>query len=146
MRDPATRFDVEAAIEDTRRFLEHYVQSESWKADSDNWHSPLRATAQEVKGSNLPDWAKTFARLALFEQMEKRRRPGKPKRNYRNIALGMAASRLVKQGYKPTRNDETRNRASAASIIHKALRRLGEKTTEKQINAVVLKYSSNNPA
>jgi hypothetical protein len=42
------------------------------------------------------------------------------------------------QRYKLTRNDVTRDRTSAASIIHQALNRLGEKLSEKSINAVVL--------
>ena len=46
------------------------------------------------------------------------------------------------QGYRLTRNDVTRDRTSAASIIHQALNRLGEKLSEKSINAVVLEVDA----
>jgi hypothetical protein len=141
MRDPAPRVDskVEAVIEDTRRFLEGYVQSESWKTDADGYACDLRATMGEIAESNMPDWAKNFAILVLFEQTKKRRKkPTRPTRHYRNMALELAAARLVMQGYKPTRNDETRHRESASSIICKALELLDvEIILEKQINAIV---------
>jgi hypothetical protein len=143
MRDPVHRFDqVEADIEDTRRFLKRYVESESWKADPDGRASDMHATIEEVEASNLSDWAKDFAISALLEQ-SKKRRARKPTRNYRDRAIREAASRLVMtQGYKLTRNDVTRHIASAASIIHQALNRLGEKLSEKSINAVVLEIDA----
>jgi hypothetical protein len=135
MRDPVSRIDpAEAAIEDTCRFLKGYMQSETWKADPDGFACDSRAAIDEVKASNLPEWAKTFAVLALFEQTKKRR--GKPTRHYRNSALEKAAARLVMRGYKPTRNEATR-RDSASSIISEALRRLEVNISEKQINAIV---------
>jgi hypothetical protein len=143
MRDPVHRFDqVEADIEDTRRFLKGYVESESWKADPDGIAVDSRVAIAEVKVSNLPDWAKNLAMLALWEQTKKRR-ARKPTRRVRNGAIREAASRLViARGYKPTRNDVTRDTASAASIIHQALNRLGEKLSEKSINAVVLEFGA----
>jgi hypothetical protein len=109
MRDPVHRFDqVEADIEDTRRFLKRYVESESWKADPDGRASDMHATIEEVEASNLSDWAKDFAISALLEQ-SKKRRARKPTRNNRDRAIREAASRLVMtQGYKLTRNDVTR--------------------------------------
>jgi hypothetical protein len=136
MRDPAPRVDpeIEAVIEETRRFLEGYVKDESWKADADVFACDNRAAIDEVEASNLPDWAKNFAVYALFQQTKKR--PRKPTRHYRNSALEKAAARLVSLGYKPTRNEATR-RDSASSIIAEALRRLHMKPSEKQINAIV---------
>jgi hypothetical protein len=134
VRDPA-RVEVEADIEDTRRFLKGYMESESWKADSDGFAGDMRATIAEVEVSNMPDWAKTFARFALLQQTTKRR--GKPKRSYRNMAIELAAMRLVVRGYMATRNEVTRDRDSVSSIIHQALQRLGEKMSEKSINAVI---------
>ena len=130
MRDPA-----ETAIEDTCRFLERHMQSESWMADPDIRASDMRATADEIEASNLPDYAKHYAIFAVLEQTKKRR--GKPTRSHRDDAIRRVAIKLVMQGYKPTRNDVTRDRASAASIIYEALRRLGEKMSEKSINAVL---------
>ena len=143
MRDPVHRFDqVEADIEDTRRFLKGYVESETWKADPDGIAGDSRAAIAEVEVSNLPDWAKNLAILALWEQTKKRR-ARKPTRRVRDDAIRKAASRLVMtQGYKLTRNDVTRDRASAASIVHQALNRLGEKLSEKSINAVVLEIDA----
>jgi hypothetical protein len=129
---------VEAAIEETCRFLERYTQSESWKADPDGFASDMRATIEEVEGSDLPDGAKNLATWALYEQTKKRRR-GKPTRKYRNMAIQLAAMRLVTRGYRPTRNESTRGRASASSIVRQALDRLGETMAEKSINAVVAK-------
>jgi hypothetical protein len=143
MRDPVHRFDrVEADIEDTRRFLKGYVESEAWKADPDGFAGDSRAAIAEVEVSNLPDWLKNLAFLALWEQTKKRR-ARKPTRRIRDSAIREAASRLVMtRGYKLTRNDVTRDRASAASIIHQTLNRLGEKLSEKSINAVVLKIDA----
>jgi hypothetical protein len=129
------RTEVEADIEDTCRFFKGYMQSKSWKADPDASASDNSAAIDEVKASNLPDWAKTFAVLALLEQAKKRR--GKPKRSFRNMAIELAAMRLVLRGYMATRNDETRDKDSASSIIHQALHRLGGKMSEKSINAVI---------
>jgi hypothetical protein len=134
MRDPVTRVDPE--IEETCRFLKGYMQSENWKADADGFAGDMRATIDAVEESNMPDWAKNFAVYALFQRTKKRR--GKPTRHYRNSVLERAAARLVTRGYKPTRNEATR-RDSASSIICEALHRLGEKITEKQINAIVCK-------
>src|SRR5262249_54445758 len=133
---------VEADIEDTRRFLKGCMESESWKADPDGRPAFLRATIDEVEACNLPDWEKNVCIWALLEQMKKR--PArKPKRSFRDHAIREAASRLViTRGYKPTRNDATRDRDSAASIIHQALNRLGEKMSEKSINAIVMRGGS----
>jgi len=132
MRDPA-----ETAIEDTCRFLERHMQSESWMADPDIRASDMRATADEIEASNLPDYAKHYAIFAVLEQTKKRR--GKPTRSHRDDAIRRVAIKLVMQGYKPTRNDVTRDKDSASSIICQALRRLGEKLSEKSINAIVAK-------
>ena len=138
MRDPVHRVDpIEADIDDTRRFLKGCMESETWKADPDVRADWMRGTIYEVETSNLPDWAKKFAIEALLPQTKKRGGKGKPKRSWRDDAILHAAYRLVTRGYKPTRNDVTRDRASAASIIYEALRRLGEKMSEKSINAVV---------
>jgi hypothetical protein len=132
MREPVSRAD-EAAIEDTCRFLEGYMP---WKADPDGLAGDNRAAIEEVGASNLPDWAKGSAILALLEQREKRR--GRPKQGYRDMAIQLAAMRLVVRGYMPTRNDATFDRASASSIIHEALQRLGEMgPSEKSINAII---------
>jgi hypothetical protein len=143
MRERIHRFEqVEADIEDTRRFLKRYVESETWKADPNGFAGDSRVAIEEVEVSNLPDWAKDFAILALWEQTKKRR-ARKPTRRVRDHAIREAASRLViTRGYKPTRNDVTRDAASAASIIHQALNRLGEKLSEKSINAIVLEFGA----
>jgi hypothetical protein len=135
MRDP--REPVEADIEDTRRFLKGCMESETWKADPDGYASDMRATIAEVEVSNMPDWAKHYATFAVLEQTKKRR--GKPTRSHRDDAIRRVAIKLVMQGYKPTRNDVTRDKDSASSIICQALRRLGEKLSEKSINAIVAK-------
>jgi hypothetical protein len=132
MRDPVFIDPDEAA---TYRFLKGYVQSESWKADPDGSACDMRAAIDEVEASNLPEWAKNLAILALLEQTRKRR--GKPTRGYRDMAIRLAAIRLVLQGYRPTRNDVTIDTESAASIIHRALQRLGERLSEKSINTIV---------
>jgi hypothetical protein len=147
MRDPVHRFDpveVEADIVDTRRFLKDHVESESWNADPDGRASNMHATIDEVEASNLPDWAKDAALWALLEQTKKR--PArKPTRHRRDHTIQEAAARLViTRGYKPTRNDVTRGTASAASIIHQALDRLGEKLSEKSINAIVTRGGADN--
>jgi hypothetical protein len=136
MRDPVPRIDPksEAAIEDTCRYLERYIQAESWRADPDGFASDLRATIDEIERSDLEEWAKNFAIFALLERTKKRR--GKPTQRYRDRAIQEAAIRLVMRGYKPTRNEATL-RDSASSIIHQALRGLGETLQEKSINAIV---------
>jgi hypothetical protein len=100
------------------------------------------AAIDEVEASNLPDWAKTWAIYALSRAAQTRKRKGKPTRRNRNEAIRSAAIKLVMRGYKPTRNDVTRDRDSASSIIHQALRRLGEKMSEKSINAIVAKVGA----
>jgi len=136
MRDPVPRIDpVEADIEDTRRFLKGFMEDELWNADSDDRADWMRAAIDHVLISNMPDWAKKLATEALLPQTKKRE--GKPKRSWRNRTIRDAAIRLVLRGYRPTRNDATSDKASAASIIHQALNRLGEKMSEKSINAFV---------
>jgi hypothetical protein len=143
MRDPVD--PVEADIEDTRRFLKRHVESESWKADPDGRAAVLRATIYEVEASNMDDLAKEWAIWALLQQTEKRP-ASKPTRHERDHAIREAASRLViTRGYKPTRNDVTRDTASAASIIYEALCRLGEKKpSEKSINAILMRRGGAN--
>jgi hypothetical protein len=135
MRNPARVDRKVKAIEDTRRFLEGYMKSELWKADRDPFASVMRETIKVIERSNSPDWAKNFAAWALSEQAKKR--SAKPTRHHRDEVIGFAALRLVGRGYLPTRNDVMRHRASASSIICEALHLLGEKTTEKRINAVL---------
>jgi hypothetical protein len=112
-------------------------------ADADGFASDMRATIEEVEASNLPDWAKNFAIWALLEQTKKPRGKGRPTRRTRDNAIRSAARRLVVRGYGPTRNEATYDRASASSIIHQALQRLGERRLEeKSINAIVMKFGS----
>jgi hypothetical protein len=140
MRDPASGIDskCEAEIEDTCRFLERYMP---WRDDddvyADGFASDMRVAAAEVEASNLPPWVKNFAVVALLERQTKKRR-GRPKQSTRDHAIREAAIKLVMGGYKSTRNDTTL-RDSASSIIHQAMRRLGEKLSEKSINAIVAK-------
>jgi hypothetical protein len=136
MRDPAARVNhTEADIEETCEFLKRYMP---WKkaGEPDALVSYAQIAADEVEASNMPEWAKNVAIAALFRPAPKRR--GRPRGSGgRNMAINVAAIRLVTRGYLPTRNDETVRRASASSIICEALHRLGEKITEKQINALV---------
>jgi len=90
MRDPA-----ETAIEDTCRFLERHMQSESWMADPDIRASDMRATADEIEASNLPDYAKHYAIFAVLEQTKKRR--GKPTRSHRDDAIRRVAIKLIRR-------------------------------------------------
>jgi hypothetical protein len=138
MRDPVRRVDP---IEETCRFLKGCMESESWRADPDGRAYDIHAAIDEVEASNLPDWAKTTAIFALLK-LTKKRPARKPTRRNRDNAIREAAIKLVMRGYKPTRNDVTRDRDSASSIIHQALRRLGEKMSEKSINAVMTKLSA----
>jgi hypothetical protein len=135
MRDPASRIDPksEAAIEDTCRFLERH---KPW-TEVDGLACDMRVAAEEVAASNMPEWAKNLAMLALFRGPVNKPR-GRPKQSARDHAIRDAAIKLVIGGYRPTRNDAT-VRDSASSIIHHALRRLGEKLSEKSINAIVVK-------
>jgi hypothetical protein len=144
MRDPATRIDpdVEAAVEETRRFLEPYVRSPTWAADPDGLASDMGAALEVIENCEaLPDWVRLFAWRAMHPQTK--RRSKKPTRRFRNMALRMAAARLLARGYDWSRNDETRHVESASSIIHEALKRLGvKKMKEKQVTNIVL---STNP-
>jgi hypothetical protein len=134
MRDPASRDPKsEAVIEDTCRFLERH---KPW-TEVDGFACYMSAAADEVEASNMPDWAKNFAVVALLKRQTEKRR-GRPKQSARDHAIRDAAIKLVMGGYRPTRN-ETTVRDSASSIIHHALRRLGEKLSEKSINAIVAK-------
>jgi D-aminopeptidase len=143
MRDPASGIDPksEVEIEDTCRFLRGYMKSKTWRADPDVFACYCRRGIEEILASSLEDWVKNLAVYALLEQTKKRRGKGKPTRFYRNMAIGMAAIRLVLQhGYRRTRNDATEG-DSASSIIHHALRRLGEKNlSEKSINMIIADY------
>lgn len=133
MRDPVSRAD-ETDIEDTCRFLERYMP---WNARADDSHPDSRMAIEEVAASNLPDWAKNLSIFALLKLKHRRKgRPGPPAG--RDMAIQLAAMRLVSRGYKPTRNDATFDRASASSIIHEALQRLGETgPSEKSINGII---------
>jgi hypothetical protein len=121
----------EAAIEFTCQWLKCFVQSDHWEADParDLWPAIRLITT-----SNLPESTKSLAREMLSKSHSK-----KPTRQYRDRALGIAASLLVSQGYFPTRNDGTTLKESASSIICEALLRLGVKMEEKTINNIILK-------
>jgi nicotinamidase-related amidase len=143
MRNPATNIDpaVEAAIEETRALLEPRVNTRSWKRDHD-WHAIQLCNAfLEIEKSSLSKGAKLRVRGPLLEAMKKRRR-GKPTLHFRDSSISAVAIPLLEQGYDPTRNDETRYKESASSIIREALRRLGVTMEEKTINAIVLKYAT----
>ncbi len=144
MRDPTTRIDpeVEAAIEEARRFLEPCVSSPSWRADLDRQMITLYDAHIWIDAGSLPQWVKDCVREPLFRAMLKRK--AKPTRRYRNHSIHLAACRLNKYGYHLTRNEEPRDKESAASIIRKALARLGVRMSEKQINAIVLNPPSTN--
>ena len=130
----------------TRRaiFLELFRQrGDAWAADPDGYASDLGAGLEQIENSSdLEDWVKTLAWKPFQDAMKKRRH--KPTRMNRDMALYLAAKRLVAEhGISRTRNDATRDRTdrqSAGSIICEALKRLGEPLTEKQVNAIVLKY------
>lgn len=141
MRDPARRVDPEAErlIEETRRFLEPYVRGAAWAADPDDYACDVRAALEVIDNSNMPEWARNMAWVVMLPRTGKRR--GKPTRRYRDMALRMATERLTGRGYLRSRNEATRQWESAASIIAAALARLGERMTEKQVSAIVLKYS-----
>jgi hypothetical protein len=107
MRDPATCFDpeVEAAIEETSRFLQSYVQDDAWKGAS-NITGPaadMDAAVYEIERSALPDWAKNLVVWACLHQKKKsagagrrrtiatRRSSGPPFGSW----IGMATSQLA---------------------------------------------------
>jgi hypothetical protein len=140
MRDPDITFDreVEAAIEDTYRFLEPHVSRLAWAADPDRDAIKLLNAFEEIENSSLPKWVKLRVREPLVKAMRKRH--GKPKRRFRDFTIAAAANRLIARGYDATRNDATRHTQSASSIVRQALRRLGVTMKEKQINTIVLKY------
>ena len=141
MRNPAITIDpeVEAAIEATRQILESYVQSRMWKADPDSRAIDLRNALSEIERSPLPERVKLHVRGPLVEAMKKRR--GKPTLHFRDCGITTAAIPLIERGYSPTRNDATRHKESASSIVCEALRRLNKPMKEKQINPIVLKYA-----
>jgi hypothetical protein len=139
MRDPATHIDpeVEAAIEETRQFLEPHVNTAFWAADPDPRLEDIFMAIEQIWSAPLPEKTKVLAREALLWEMQKRRK--KPTRRYRDRFLCMAAQRLVPR-YRLSRNDETIDTESASSIIQKALARLGETgLAEKQVKDIVLK-------
>jgi hypothetical protein len=141
MRNPATRFDpeVEWVIEEACRRLKPYLRSKYWNADPDGFARDTQTAINVIRASDLPDWVEYLALLALSEQTKKRRAKGKPTRDFRNAVLRATAAYLMDwYGYRRLRNEATRHRQSAASIIAEALHRLGEKKlSEKQINAIV---------
>jgi len=143
MRDPATNIDpeVEAAIEETRALLEPRVNTRSWKRDHDSHAIRLRNALLEIERSPLSKGVKLRVRGPLLEAMKKRRR-GAPTLHFRDCSIAAVAIPLIEQGYDPTRNDETRYKESASSLIREALRRLGVTMEEKTINAIVLKYAT----
>jgi hypothetical protein len=143
MRDPATSVDpeIEAAIEETRALLEPRVNTRSWSRDHDSQAIVLRNALLEIERGPLSKWVKPCVRGPLLKAMKKRRR-GAPTLHFRDCSIAAVAIPLLEQDYNPTRNDETRYKESASSIIREALRRLGVMMEEKRINAIVLKYAT----
>jgi hypothetical protein len=143
MRDPARTIDpeAEAAIEETRALLEPRVSTRSWKGDHDSRAILLRNALLDIEGAALSKSVKLRVRGPLLEHMKKRRR-GAPTLHFRDCSIAAVAIPLLEQGYGPTRNDGTRYKESASSIIREALRRLGVTVAEKTINAIVLKYAT----
>jgi hypothetical protein len=140
MRDPGTRTDleVEAAIEETRLFLEPAVRSHLWKGDPERRQINLMR-ALNVIAKNLPPEVYQATREPLLKAAKKRTH--KPRLYFRDCVIAGAASRLIPR-YLPSRNDATEHVEAASSIVRRALRRLGETTPrEKTIKKIVLKYS-----
>ena len=141
MRDPATRIDpeVEAAIEETRKFLERDVSADLWAGDRDPRHGDLLKAIAEIGSSSLSEKTKLLAGDLFVKAMRKRSK--KPTRQWRDVVLWVAAQRLVPR-YHLSRNDETFHTESATSIVQQALARLGVTMTEKQLKDIVLKKKS----
>jgi hypothetical protein len=139
MRDPGTCTDpeVEAAIEETRLFLEPAVRSHLWKRDWERRQIDLMLALKYI-AKNLPPEVYQATREPLLKAAKKRTH--KPRLYFRDCMIAGAASRLIPR-YLPSRNDETKHVEAASSIVCKALRRLGETTEEKTIKTIVLKYS-----
>jgi len=145
VRDPSTSIkpDIEAHIEETRRFLEPHVRHREWAGDDDHSHTMRVVEALAyINKSDMPEEIRKLISACLYREIGKR--GSKPTRNYRNDALGEAAAQLyADHGYRPTRNDATRQKGqgeTAATIIVKALKRLDETMTEKNVEAVISKY------
>ena len=147
MGSPTPHIDpkVEAVIEETRRFLEPRVRTGGWKADLGSHVGRQQAALFEIySNSSVPQWVKDEVSGPIVEAMKKRH-PGRPTRRFRDGLIAAAASRIVKQidengtHYNPSRNDETHDKECAASIIQKALARLGVTMEEKEIKTIVLK-------
>ena len=134
MRDPTT--SVEMAIEEARCLLKGHMKSKSWKGDPDRMAFAMRETVRLVEESDMPDYAKRRATLALSEQAKKRPRK-KRTLHYRDMAIQLVAARLRALGYASTRNDATKDHDFASSIICKALRLLDDKLSEKAVNAIL---------
>ena len=98
MRDPTTRIDpeVEAAIEETRAFLERDVSADSGGQTTIRDDATLLYATLD-RGSSLRKWAKDRVR----EPLSKRCGNAKPKPTlrYRDVSIAMAARRLHKRGY-----------------------------------------------
>jgi hypothetical protein len=145
MRDPATRIDpeVEAAIEETRRFLEEWVRNERWNADPPSWSNPhysdIGKARDEIERSNLSKKTKLLLDRVLVKELKKR--GNKPTRGCRDSILWLAAKRLEPR-FLLSRNDATTHSESASSIIKQALDRLGVKMREKQIKDIVQKKAA----
>ncbi len=147
MRNRATRIEspeVEAAIEETRRFLEPRVRDPSWKGDPLPARWKMNFALIEIERSSLPDFVKSIARSAILKAMHQGKRDSKPTRWYRYEAICAAAERLTPR-YHLTRNEATKDKQSACGIVWQALRRLDVKMTEKRINEIVLNDPKRSP-
>jgi hypothetical protein len=140
MRDPGNRTDadVEAAIEETRLFLEPAVRSRLWKGDLERRQIDLLLTLKHT-AETLPPRVYQAAREPLLKAANKRTH--RPRLYFRDGMIAGAASQLIPR-YLPSRNDATEHVEAASSIVCKALRQLGEmRPGEKTIKKIVLTYS-----
>jgi len=144
MRDPATRIDPiaeinETAIEHVRSYLEPFVHENGLGADPDPYGVKIGMAFMHIE-KNSPQWVVDAVRDSLLKAMNKRTR--RPSYSNRDSLIAFAAVDLTRRYklYKLTRNDGTQNIDSASSIIVEALRRLGVTMKEKTINEIILKH------
>jgi hypothetical protein len=139
--DPVTKVDpeTEAAIEETRRFLEEHINSSEWRADLPDHYDQALDAIEEILHDrcNLTEKTKFHVLSLLFEQLDK---PGsnKPTRQCRDNFLYLAAEKLESR-YLTSRNEATGQTESQSSIIAQALRRLDVRMTEKTIAEIIRK-------
>jgi hypothetical protein len=135
MRDPAVNVEVEAAVEEARRWFERLQRLgdlDKGDENSTNRRAARRYIAR-LTDEAMPSHLREYVCRVLDEAKGRSTYLG------RNFWIAFSVNEAMKRGFAPTRNAESRGnkaRESACSIVTTALARVGVHLSERTVEDI----------